>query len=409
MILHPATPSQAFPTTYGSAMNFTVRHLVFVAVAIVVCSAPAAGQETAWRAAYAAGENARQAGDHAEYAAQMAAAVAGMPAGHLNRPFAQYQAARASALLGDAAAAGGFLVMAWEEDIEKLMISISEFDTAFDNVREHQAYVEVVARAEDMDLGMSRLADGIYLLEGGGSNVLASFGDDGVLLVDTGYRAAHAALRRALSTVGATTVEFVILTHPHEDHWGMVADLVGEAEIWAHPGTREAMAEPYEFMDDVILEPRLRESRSVLEMTERDFRFNEEVVVFDVSAHTASDLAVYFPESGVLHMGDAYLAGNPMIFPGGDDPDGFLDRLESRLAGMADGTILVGGHDPPTRLEALHTQIRETRACMRLARSSLAEGMTVEETVEAAGDRFPPQWVSYFYRQFVAADVPPLP
>jgi len=192
----------------------------------------------------------------------------------------------------------------------------------------------------------------------------------------------------------------VILTHPHEDHWGMVPDLGEEAEIWAHPGTTEAMAEPYTFIDGVVLDPKPEEAWPDLDVTERSFWFNEEVTVFEVSAHTGEDLAVYFAGSGVLHMGDAYLGGNPMMFPGGADPDGFLGRLESRLASMDAHTIVIGGHDAPVGLDEVRAQIGETRSCMNLVRRALADGKTIEETVASAGDRFAPQWVGYFYRLF---------
>jgi cyclase len=240
----------------------------------------------------------------------------------------------------------------------------------------------------------------VYLLGGAGSNVVASVGDDGVLLVDTGYRAALPALRRAVATLGATKVARVILTHPHEDHWGMAPDLGAEAEIWAHPGTTRAMAEPYTFIDGVVLEPKPEQAWPVMDVIEGTFWFNEEFDVFEVSAHTGADLAVHFAGSGVLHMGDAYLGGNPMMFPGGEDPDGFLGRLESRLAAMDEGTIVVGGHDAPVGLDELRNQIQETRFCMNLVRRALSDGKTLEETVASAGDRFAPQWVGYFYRLF---------
>jgi hypothetical protein len=61
----------------------------------------------------------------------MADAVRLMPAGHLNRPFAQYHAARAAALRADTTAAVAFLQQTWGEEIESLTISFAEYDSAF--------------------------------------------------------------------------------------------------------------------------------------------------------------------------------------------------------------------------------------------------------------------------------------
>ena len=123
-------------------------------------------------------------------------------------------------------------------------------------------------------------------------------------------------------------------------------------------------------------------------------------------AHTGGDLSVYFSESHVVHFGDTYLAGNPMMFPGAEDPDGFLDRLEAFIDSMDPATIVVSGHDETTDLSAVRDQIAESRACMVFVRASIAEGLTVEETAERAGGRFAPQWVAFFYRALTRPGTP---
>ena len=73
-----------------------------VALALLACASSVAGQDAnAWREPFASGQQALTDDDHAAYAEQMTDAVRLMPAGHLTRPFAQYHAARAAALLAD--------------------------------------------------------------------------------------------------------------------------------------------------------------------------------------------------------------------------------------------------------------------------------------------------------------------
>ena len=379
-----------------------VKGVLPVGVVLLSClfrPAPALSQAEAWRADFAAGEEARKAGDAETYARRMAAAVEGLPADHLNRPFAQYHTARAFALQGDAASAARYLGMAWDEGIEALMISFAHHDPAFDAVRDDPAYAEVMVRASSMELSVSRLGGSVHLIHGAGSQVVASVGADGVLLVDTGYGAALPALRSALSTLGHPRVTRLVLTHPHEDHWGGAAELAAEARVQAHPGTIAAMAEPYTFMEGVVLPPKPDALRDGVEpLAEGAFRFNgEEVRVFPVVAHTGGDVAVLFNASKVLHLGDAYLGGNPMMFPGGEDPDGFLDRLDAFLDAAPEGTVVVGGHDDPVDVAAVREQIAVSRGCMELVRKALAEGLTRDETVARAEGTYAAPWVRFFY------------
>ena len=322
-----------------------------------------------------------------------------MRAGHLNRPFAQYHAARAAALLADTAASVAFLRQAWDEGIEALMISFAEFDPAFDAISDSRGFRRVMGLAAEMELSVEPLGGSVHLIRGAGSNVIAQVGGDGLLLIDTGYAPALTALRRALGSLGAGRVARLILTHPHEDHMGSSAALGGAATVLAHPGTTEAMREPYVFMEGVEMPPKAETAYPDSEIaSDTAFVSNgEEVRVAVTPAHTGADLVVYFTESRVAHFGDTYLGGNPMMFPGNEDADAYLDNLESLLDSMHPETVVVSGHDDPVGLDAVRAQIDVSRACMKLVRAALEDGLTVEETAER-GKEFPPQWVAFFYR-----------
>jgi glyoxylase-like metal-dependent hydrolase (beta-lactamase superfamily II) len=360
---------------------------------------PAAPVQADWRALFAAGDSARAAGDDEGYARNMAAAVDAMPAGLGNRPFAEYHAARANALLHRTAEAVRYLDMIWDEGIESLMISFASYDPAFDSMRYAAGYREVMNRPTTMRLTVTRLRGSVYLLEGAGSNLVASVGTDGALLVDTGYGPALPALRRALAGLGATRVSVLVLTHPHEDHDGSAAELGGEATVYAHPRTAAAMDEPYEFMEGVTLPPKpLSAHPDVTVARDTTIRFNAEGVrMVPMEAHTDADIGVYFTRSMVLDMGDAYLGGNPMMYPGTRDPDGFLDRMEAFLDELPAETIVVGGHDRPTNLDAVRMQIAETRQCMSFVRQALADGLDRDATVARAEGRFAAPWVRFFF------------
>lgn len=89
-----------------------------------------------------------------------------------------------------------------------------------------------------------------------------------------------------------------------------------------------------------------------------------------------------------------------MMYPGTDDPDGFLDRLEAFIDSMDEETVVLGGHEEPTDLAAVRAQISASRACMSLVRGAIADGLTMEATAQRAADEYPPQWVGFFYQLF---------
>lgn len=359
------------------------------------------GQASAdWRALFADAERARQAADVDAYATGSASAARAMPAGHLDRPFIQYHAARAAALAGRRVEAVAWLRTAWDEGIESLMISFAPHDSAFASLRDDPGFRGVMGLAAEMELTTTPLGGGVHLVRGAGSNVVAQIGSDGVLLVDTGYGPALPALRAALRSLGGGRVDRLIVTHPHEDHMGATPELGDEALVLAHPGTADAMDDRYPFIDGVELPPKPAAAMpDIVVARDTTFRFNgEDVRVFPTVAHTAGDVSVHFVGARVVHLGDTWLAGNPMMYPGGEDPEAFLDGLEAFLDSMHPETVVVGGHDGPADVAAVRAQIAEARACMALVEDALAEGLSLEATVERANGRFAPQWIRFFHR-----------
>ncbi len=357
-----------------------------------------------WRASFQAGEQARQEGDESAYAAAMAEAARAMPDDHLNRPFVQYHAARGAALQGRSDEAVAWLRTAWDEGIESLMISFARYDPAFESIVGSDAFEGVMGLAEDLEVTVTPVGGAVHLITGAGSNVVAQIGADGVLLVDTGYRPALPALRRALAGLGSERVSLLVVTHPHEDHMGSAADLGGEATVLGHPATSAAMAEPYVFMEGVSLPPKDPGAFPDVEIdSDTSFVHNGETVrIVPTAAHTGGDVSIYFEVSKVAHLGDTYLAGNPMMFPGSEDPAGFLDRLDGFLDSMDPATVVVGGHEGTADLAAVRVQIEASRACMAFAERSFREGLTLEQTAEAGSDRFPVPWIAFFYGYFAS-------
>ncbi len=101
------------------------------------------------------------------------------------------------------------------------------------------------AVSEISEVSVTPLKGSLYLLRGRGGNVVASVGEDGILLVDDDYTEQAPAYRDALDRLdsGRRVPRFVINTHWHADHvggngyWGERGSVV-----IAHTNVRQRMS-----------------------------------------------------------------------------------------------------------------------------------------------------------------------
>ena len=64
------------------------------------------------------------------------------------------------------------------------------------------------------------VADGIYMLKGGGGNIGVSVGEDGILLIDDQFAPLTDKILAAVRKLGEQPIRFVLNTHWHFDHTG---------------------------------------------------------------------------------------------------------------------------------------------------------------------------------------------
>jgi glyoxylase-like metal-dependent hydrolase (beta-lactamase superfamily II) len=224
------------------------------------------------------------------------------------------------------------------------------------------------------------LTDTLYKLttDGGGYTVkvIASIGEDGLLLVDTGKKATGEQLKAALASLGDSIPEIIINTHAHEEHTGGNRAFGREPLIIGHTNLRATLRSGSylfdEFPDESLPELTFTDSLSLY--------FNGEVIklIAFPGAHDNSDIIVWFTESQVVCVGG--LSNGPH-FPSVDEVTGdvlmypavvheLIDLLPEDVtvipAHGADGTV--------DDLRALHEMLVQTT---RLVREGLAEGKDV--------------------------------
>jgi glyoxylase-like metal-dependent hydrolase (beta-lactamase superfamily II) len=202
--------------------------------------------------------------------------------------------------------------------------------------------------------GVRRLADNLVVIDGGGANVVALSGGDGLVLVDGGAPKSGDQVMAALKalTPGAK-VQTLFNTHYHIDQTGNNEMLAAAgAKIIAHQRTAEWMAADYW----VPAEERYEKARpkaarpSETFLTPGSMKAGAEQIDYGylLLAHTNGDIFVHFKTSNVLALGDA---ASPLRDPAldwftGAWIGGRVDAMDTMLALANDQTKIVPAYGP---------------------------------------------------------------
>lgn len=261
--------------------------------------------------------------------------------------------------------------------------------------------VSGLAHGEDSapSVATTPIADGLYLLQGRGGNVVASVGDDGVLLIDDDYAPYQPAYRDAIEALGADGVRFLVNTHWHGDHTGGNAAW-GESGsvIMAHDNVRGRLSTRQESKSrGRVTEPSPPSAWPLVTFADSlALHVNGETVEVRhyPQGHTDGDSMVFFVEPNVVHTGDHFFKDRfPFVdMDSGGTVGGFIDNIEALLAQVDADTVIVPGHGSLSKredLERYHRMLTETRGEVRALQ---AQGMDLEAIVARGLD---PKWESW--------------
>jgi len=212
--------------------------------------------------------------------------------------------------------------------------------------------------------------------------VIASIGDDGTLLVDTGYAGTAAAVSDELAKLGSGPVQIIVNTHGDGDHVGGNQVLGDAAVIVAHPGARRQMGRYFALPAvDTAGQP------SVTLTADATIHFNNDVIRLlpMPGGHTAGDMVVHFTKSRIACIGDLVLLGTfPNADPGrGGDAQRLIEVLtELHEILPADTTLLAshGGSFTMTEFEAYIGMVEGTVAAVA---AEMASGHSLQKIVES--------------------------
>ena len=234
------------------------------------------------------------------------------------------------------------------------------------------------------------LRGGLHVLKGAGANVIAWTGSDGLLVVDTGNAASAPQLLEALAKVSPGPVRLVVNTHWHPDHVGGNAALRrAGAEIIAHDDTRARMTSrqlmsPYEV--EVPAAPRDALPIVTFDDTLSLHLNGTRVMLVHVpAAHSDGDLVVWWESANVVHLGDAYYAGEyPAIdVANGGSLAGTVAAIETTLSRTDARTVIVPGHGPVSNRGELMAYRDMLVAVGKRVRELVEQGNSLDEVLAA--------------------------
>lgn len=208
--------------------------------------------------------------------------------------------------------------------------------------------------------------------------VIASVGEDGVLLVDTGAKANADALAEAVKALGKGVPRYIINTHSHFEHLGGQLAFGKGPVIIGHANLRDRYVNGLyvftEFPREALPQVTFTDSLSLF------FNGEEVKLLAFPGAHDDSDIIVWFTRSKVVCT-EALC--NCHHFPSVDGETGdvlrYPETVERIIRTLPEDVILVPGHADDCNMaefRSFHEMLTKTRD---IVRAEVAKGKTLEQ------------------------------
>ena len=265
-----------------------------------------------------------------------------------------------------------------------------------------------------VEIRTTRLADGLYVLQGAGGNITASVGADGVLLVDDEYAALADKIGAALRSLGGSApggstpsdggsggtlpgsgarsdqpVRYVIDTHYHFDHTGANGAFARDgATVIAQDNLRARLLTGGTAGNGGSI---TREVPAVEAAALPQVTFDHELTVHvngdDVravhysNAHTDGDSIVFFSRTGTVAMGDIYVRyGFPFIdINSGGSVQGMIAACEDVLRRVPADARVVPGHGEVAGVADLREYLQMLTGTSAAVAGALKAGKTLAQ------------------------------
>lgn len=256
------------------------------------------------------------------------------------------------------------------------------------------ASLAAVAQEQDLskvEIKVTAVASGLYLLQGAGGNIAASIGADGSVLVDDEFAPLAGKITEALAASGVTTkpVRFIFVTHYHFDHiGGNLPFATAGATIIAHENLRSTLlVDGFAGNGGSMHMARKAAEAGALPVVTFDRELTVHLNGEDIraehfaGAHTSGDSIVFFNRAHVVHMGDIFVRyGFPFIdVENGGSVQGMISACEAVLAKLPADAKIIPGHGELAGIGDLRTYVKLLKDTSALVSQALKRGRSLEQ------------------------------
>jgi cyclase len=267
-------------------------------------------------------------------------------------------------------------------------------------------------KVQDPVFKTTKVTDKIYMLQGGGGNIAALTGPDGILLVDDDYRKVSESLAQALKELGSPSPRYILNTHWHADHTQGNEFFGKESVIMAHANVRKRMSQVNTLFGNSI-KPSPAIAWPVVTYTESMTVYinGEEVrMVHYPDGHTDGDSIIFFVDSNVVHLGDDFFVGAfPFVdLDNGGSVRGLIANVADLMATIPADAKIIPGHGPVATLTDLKDYHRIITETVKIIDDKMKAGRSLDEikkeglpeSYAKAGAGFikTPAWIETVYR-----------
>ncbi|MBI3650758.1 MAG: MBL fold metallo-hydrolase [Acidobacteria bacterium] len=259
----------------------------------------------------------------------------------------------------------------------------------------HLAEVESAKAQEQEDwskiqLKATKVAGSIYMIdmvEGGdgfaGGNIGVSIGSDGIVLVDDMFAPLAPKIFAVLKTLSDKPVRFVINTHVHGDHTSGNVAFGATATIIAHANTRQQLATQGADSKDkpvpaVALPVITVDERLTLHQNGEDIR-----LIHFPKAHSDTDVAVFFTQSNVVHLGDMYFSGMFPFIGRGGSIKGLIAAIEKVLNDIPANAKIIPGHGSLSNTVELRATLMMLKETSAIVEDGIKKKQSLKQMTEA--------------------------